>query len=165
MRGFSEYVSYITTKQSIFTGIRMYTLANPVRYALPLLVAFWPIGGLAIRNAIRNRTDWRVKALVLWIVPGSLFFVFVLISAAPYLNFLTAAILLLAVSDSSAAISNRMVITALWNSFVFLVLSPVPSQKLPVNVVNSFVLRTTRSGIKERYSPTLSEMQHLDNLK
>ena len=143
----------------------MYTLANPVRYALPLLVGLWPIAGLAVRNGIRNRTDWRVMALMLWIAPGSLFFVFVLISDAPYLNFLTAAILLLAISDPSVVKPKLMLTAALWNAFVFLILSPIPSHKFSVNVVNSFVLRTTRGAIRQRYSLTLSQMQHLHEVE
>ena len=164
IHGFTVYVSYITRVQSLFSGVRMYTLANPVRYILPLLVGFWPVLVIAVRNAVRNRHDWRVKALILWSVPGSLFFIFVLISDAPYLNYLTAAILLLAIAGPMPA-RKWMAVTAVWNAFVFLVLAPIPSQRLPVNIVNSFVLRTTRGAIKQRYTLKLSQMQHLDNAK
>jgi hypothetical protein len=156
--GVQTYVAHITTFQSIFTGFKMYTLANFVRYFLPLLVAFWPILGIAVLNATRNRKNWRVKALVIWIVPGSLFFLFMLITTAPYLNFLTAAILLLAVSAP-----RMMLVTALWNAIFFLGFGPVPSHNLAVNIVNSFVLRCTRGGIDQRFNATLSQMQHLNN--
>ncbi len=155
---FAAYVAFITTKQSLLTGIRMYTLANPVRYILPMLVGFWPVLGIALVNAFRQRRDWRVQTLLLWIVPGSLFFVLVLMACAPYLNFFTAAILLLAVSSP-----RWMVVTALWNAIVFLAMGPVPSQKLAVNIMNSFVLRCTRGGIEQRYNTILTQMQHLDN--
>jgi hypothetical protein len=149
--------------------VRMYTLANPVRYVLPLVVGFWPVLGIVVRNVIRSRRDWRTKSLLIWIVPGSLFFIFSLISDAPYLNYLTAAILLLAVSaPGNVSISGKwigrlLVVTALSNAFVFLALGPVPSQKLSVNIVNGFVLRCTRGGIEQRYNKTLSQMQHFDN--
>jgi 4-amino-4-deoxy-L-arabinose transferase-like glycosyltransferase len=162
-RAFSTYVEMVSKKQSVLTGVRMYTLANPVRYVLPLLVGFWPVLGLVIRNAIRNYSDWRIKSLLIWIVPGSLFFIFSLISDAPYLNYLTAAILLLAVSAPSKSAGKLLVSTALSNAFVFLALGPVPSQKLSVNIVNGFVLRCTRGGIEQRYNKTLSQMQHFDN--
>ncbi len=164
-QAFATYVKYITKKQSVLTGARMYTLANPVRYFLPLVVGFWPVLGLIVKNAIRNRSDWRVKALLIWIVPGSLFFIFILISVATYLDYLTAAILLLAVSAPSAWVRRLMVVTMLWNAFVFLALGPVPSQRLPVNIMNSFVLRCTRGGIEQRYSKILSQLQHFDNTK
>ena len=96
--GVQTYVAHIATFQSIFTGFKMYTLANFVRYCLPLLVAFWPILGIAVLNSIRNRKDWRVRALVIWIVPGSSVFHFHADYKCALLNFLTAAILLLAVS-------------------------------------------------------------------
>ena len=155
---FAAYVAFITTKQSLLTGIRMYTLANPVRYILPMLVGFWPVLGIALVNAFRQRRDWRVQTLLLWIVPGSLFFVLVLMACAPYLNFFTAAILLLAVSSP-----RWLLVTALWNAIVFLTMGPVPSQKLAVNIMNSFVLRCTRGGIEQRYNTILTQMQHLDN--
>jgi hypothetical protein len=78
-----------------------------------------------------------------------------LISNAAYLVFLSAAILLLAVSAR-----RLMAVTALWNSVVFLALAPIPSQRLAVHVANSFVLRCTRGGIEQRYNKTLSEIQH-----
>jgi 4-amino-4-deoxy-L-arabinose transferase-like glycosyltransferase len=163
VQGFGRYVGQMTRKQSVLTGVRMYTLANPVRYILPLVAAFWPVLGLVFRNAFRSRSDWRIKSLVIWIVPGSLFFLFVLISNAPYLNYLTAAILLLAVFVPGKWIGRLMATTALWNAFIFLALGPVPSDKLPVNIANSFVLRYTRGGIEQRYGAILSEMQHFDN--
>ena len=156
--GVQTYVAHITTFQSIFTGFKMYTVANFVRYVLPLLVAFWPILGIAVLNVVRNWNDWRIKAIVIWIVPGSLFFVLMLITNAPYLNFLTAAILLLAVSAP-----RMMLVTALWNAIVFLGFGPIPSHNLAVNIVNSFVLRCTRGGIEQRFNATLSQMQHLNN--
>jgi len=156
--GVQTYVTHIATVQSIFSGVKMYTLANFVRYSLPLLVAFWPILGMAVLHVVHDWKDWRVRALVIWIVPGSLFFLFMLITNAPYLNFLTAAILLLAVSAP-----RMMLVTAVWNAIFFLGFGPIPSHNLAVNIVNSFVLRCTRGGIEQRFNATLSQMQHLNN--
>ncbi len=163
LKAFATYVTYVSKKQSILTGARMYTLANPVRYVLPLVAGFWPVLGLVFRNAFRNWSDWRIKSLLIWIAPGSLFFIFSLISDAPYLNYLTAAILLLVVSVPSKWTGRLLVVTALSNAFVFLALGPVPSQRLPVNIMNSFVLRYTRGGIEQRYNTILSQMQHFDD--
>ncbi|PSH03139.1 MAG: hypothetical protein CXZ00_13675 [Acidobacteria bacterium] len=148
------YLQYITTCKSILTGVNAYTLANVTRYALPVLVAFWPVIGTAALFVVRNWTDWRVKALVIWIVPGSVFFVLVLITDPTYLNFLSAAVLLLAVTAP-----RNMIITALWNAVLFLAVCPIPSQKLVVNVANCYVLQYTRYGIQHHWSPRLAEMQ------
>lgn len=165
VKEFAAYVTSVSKMQSVLTGVRMYTLANPVRYVLPLVVGCWPVLALVFRNALRSRSDWRIKSLLVWIVPGSLFFIFSLISDAPYLNYLTAAIFLLAVSAPSKWTDRLLVVTALSNAIVFLALGPIPSQKLSVNIVNSFVLRCTRGGIEQRYNTTLTEMQHLDNAR
>ncbi|MGO8759744.1 MAG: glycosyltransferase family 39 protein [Terracidiphilus sp.] len=161
--GFAQYVAFITTKQSMLTGFRMYTLANPVRYILPLIAGFWPILGIALTNMVRTWSDWRTRSLVLWIVPGSLFFVLVLMACAPYLNFLTPAIFLLALMVPRPSLPRWLVVTAVWNAFFFLALGPIPSHKLPMNILNSFVLRCTRGGIEQRYNTILTQMQHLDN--
>lgn len=163
LKAFAAYVTYISRKQSILTGARMYTLANPVRYVLPLFVGFWPVLGLVFRNSFRNWSDWRIKSLLIWIAPGSLFFILCLISDAPYLNYLTAAILLIALSTPGKWTGRLLVVTALSNAIVFLAMGPVPSQKLAVNIMNSFVLRCTRGGIEQRYNKILSQMQHFDN--
>ncbi|MGD0346436.1 MAG: glycosyltransferase family 39 protein [Terracidiphilus sp.] len=149
------YIVKITAMKSVLHGINRYSMANIARFVVPLVAGFWPVLGVAVRNAIRNRSDWRVKAILLWIVPGSLFFVLIFIADAPYLNFLTAAILLLAVSAP-----RWMMVTALWNAVVFLALSPIPSQRLAVNVVNSFVLKYTRGGIQQQDNTPLSAIQN-----
>lgn len=163
LKAFAAYVTYISRKQSILTGARMYTLANPVRYVLSLFVGFWPVLGLVFRNSFRNWSDWRIKSLLIWIAPGSLSFILCLISDAPYLNYLTAAILLIALSTPGKWTGRLLVVTALSNAIVFLAMGPVPSQKLAVNIMNSFVLRCTRGGIEQRYNKILSQMQHFDN--
>lgn len=162
LRDFGDYVSRITTIQSVFTGVRLSTLANFARYFLPLVVGFWPILGIAIRNAVRDRSDWRVLALIIWIVPGSLFFLFSIIDDPEYMNYFTAALLLLAVSSRSK-FPRLLTLTAVWNAVVFLVLSPVPSNNLAVNIVNSFVLRTTHGAIEQRDNRKLSDLEHFDS--
>ena len=163
MHGFSAYVSEITTKQSVLTGIRMYTVANFVRYILPLIVGFWPLLCIAVANSLRNRKDWRVQALWLWILPGSLFFMFVLMACAPYLNHLTPAIFLLVLIAPRPSLARWLIVTVVWNSILFLAISPIPSQKLAVNIMNSFVLRCTWGGVKQQYNTILTQMQHIDN--
>ena len=152
------YVSDIVKVKSILTGVNSYTLGNILRYTVPLLAAFWPVLGFAVLRIVRNWQDWRVKAMVIWIVPGSLFFLLSLITDAPYLNFLSAAILLLAVTAP-----RMMIVTALWNAILFFAISPVPSQKLVVNIANCYVLKYTRYGIQHQWQPNLSQIQKTVN--
>ena len=71
---FGSYVPRITHMQSVLTGVRIYTVANFVRYALMLLAGLWPVLGIGLRNGFRNRHDPRVTALWIWIIPGSFSF-------------------------------------------------------------------------------------------
>jgi hypothetical protein len=165
VRSLVGYVAAIAKERSILSGVRKETVANFARYAIVIFAGFWPVLGLALRSAIHNRNDWRIRALVIWIVPGSLFFLFCTLSLAPYLNLLTAAILLLVVSAPGAWTGRLLIVTALWNAFVFLALSPIPALNLRLNIVNSFVLEYTRGGIEQRYNGFPRQMQSDGNVE
>jgi 4-amino-4-deoxy-L-arabinose transferase-like glycosyltransferase len=154
IRGVLSYTHSIATQKSITSGVNGESMANIARYVLPLLVAFWPVLAAAVLNLTRNWRDWRVQMLALWIVPGSLFFVLSYISDAPYLNFLSAAILLLAVGAP-----RMMAVTAVWNAIVFLGFSPIPSRRLPVNIWNCYVGHFTSYGVRHQWWPNLSALQ------
>lgn len=156
----TAYLEYIVTCKSILTGINGFTLANSARYAIPLLAAFWPVLGPAVLNAVRNWNDWRVMSMVIWIIPGSLFFVLFLITDPTLLNFLSAAILLLAVGSP-----RMMAVTAVSNAVLFLTMAPIPSQKVIVNVADCYVLQYTRYGIQHHSNLRLSEILQTLNRK
>ena len=149
-----SYTQSITTQKSVATKVNAESMANITRYFLPILLAFWPVLAAAALNVGRNRRDWRIQMLVLWIVPGSLFFTLSYISDAPYLNFLTAAVLLLAIGSS-----RMMAVTALCNAVFFLGFSPIPSRRLPVNIWNCFAGHFTSYGVRHQWWPNLSTLQ------
>jgi 4-amino-4-deoxy-L-arabinose transferase-like glycosyltransferase len=153
IRGVLFYARDITTQKSVASGISLW-LANVMRFVVPVLVAFWPVLVAAVLNATRNWQDWRIRMLLVWIVPGTLFFTLSYISDAPYLNFLSAAILLLAIGAP-----RMMAVTALWNAIFFLGFSPIPSRRLPVNVWNCFAGHFTSYGIEHQWWPNLSTLQ------
>jgi hypothetical protein len=146
-------VAGITTSRSVATGVNGKSLANMTRYLLPLLVAFWPVLPAAWANLRQNRDDWRIRMMAIWIVPGSLFFLVSYISDAPYLDFLSAAVLLLAVKAP-----RRMALTAVWNAVLFLSFYPIPSQRLAVNTWNCYVVKYTGYGIRHQWWPNLSDI-------
>ena len=154
MRGALAYILLIMKVRSITTGVNAGTMANVVRYIFPLLVAFWAVLPAATANGFRNRLDWRVQMMLLWILPGSLFFVFSYISDAPYLTFLSAAILLLGLGST-----RMLVVTTIVNAAIFLFLSPVPSQRLLVNTWNIDIGKYTFYGIRNQWQPNLSQVQ------
>jgi hypothetical protein len=150
----TTYIQRIVGQRSILAGVNATSLANVTRYALPLLVAFWPVGMAALLNLIRNWRDWRIRMMLFWIVPGSLFLILSYIGDAPYLNFLSAAILLLAVGSS-----RMMAVTAVWNAALFLIFSPIPSTRFLANVLNCYVGKDTHYAIQHQWQPMLSRVQ------
>jgi hypothetical protein len=132
----------------------MNSVANITRYVFPLLVAFWSILIIAVLNITHHWNDWRIRMLLLWILPGSLFFTLSYMSNAPYLNYLSAAVLLLAVSAP-----RMMVVTAVWNTVLFLGFSPIPSKRLSINVWNCYAVEYTRYAIEHHWDPNLSQVE------
>ena len=154
IQGVFAYSRDIATQKSIATGLNSESLANVMRFFVPFLLAFWPVLTATALTAVRRRQDWRVRMLALWILPGSLFFILSYISDAPYLDFLTAAVLLLAVG-----VPRLMAVTALWNAIFFLGFAPIPSRRLSVNTYNCYAGHFTRYGIEHQWWPNLSTLQ------
>lgn len=152
--GAFNYVNEIVRVKSLLSGINKYSLANVVRYVLPLFIAFWPLPFTALTNIVRNRDQWHIRMLLFWIVPGSLFLTLVLTAHATYLNFFTAAIVLLGLNAP-----RRMLLTAASNIVVFLAFVPIPSHKLVVNVWNCDIGSYTLYAIRNQWQPNLSTVQ------
>jgi 4-amino-4-deoxy-L-arabinose transferase-like glycosyltransferase len=152
--GVRAHMSNIVKTRSILAGVNMNSVANITRYVFPLLVAFWSILIIAVLNITHHWNDWRIRMLLLWILPGSLFFTLSYMSNAPYLNYLSAAVLLLAVSAP-----RMMVVTAVWNTVLFLGFSPIPSKRLSINVWNCYAVEYTRYAIEHHWDPNLSQVE------
>jgi 4-amino-4-deoxy-L-arabinose transferase-like glycosyltransferase len=152
--GTTAYLRRIVGLRSILTGVNSRSMANVARYVLPLAVAVWPVLAVACLSLIRNWKDWRMRMMLVWIVPGSLFFIFSYIADAPYLTFLSAAILLLAVGAP-----RMMAVTAVWNAALFLCFIPIPSQRLLPNVLNCYVGKYTSYALQHHWQPMLSQVQ------
>jgi Dolichyl-phosphate-mannose-protein mannosyltransferase len=156
--GSGNYVHEMLTVLSVFNGITAKSLANCARYIIPIVGAMWPVLFFAIRNAHSNRSDWRVKAIALWIAPASLFFMLLFITVPMYLNFLTAALLLPAVNARRA-----MAVTAAWNFILFTALAPIPSRSVAVDVVDCYVLQYTCFGVKHQTGLRLPDLLNARN--
>jgi 4-amino-4-deoxy-L-arabinose transferase-like glycosyltransferase len=154
IHGAFAYMRNIATQKSIVSGLTSAWLANVTRFVLPLLVAFWLVLPAAMLTVKMRNQDWRIRMLVLWIVPGSVFLALSLAAAAPCLNFLAAAVLLLAIGAP-----RLMFATALWNAAFFLGFSPLPSRYLAINAWNCYAGQFTRYGIEHQWQPSLSAIQ------
>jgi 4-amino-4-deoxy-L-arabinose transferase-like glycosyltransferase len=159
IKGAVDYMRAIATQKSIVSGAGSAWLANLARFMLALLVAFWLVLPAALQTVKMRNQDWRIRMLLLWIVPGSVFLALSWMPAAPCLNFLSAAVLLLALGAP-----RRMFFTALWNTAFFLGFSPLPSRYLAINAWNCYAGPFTRYAVEHQWQPSLSAMQGTNSL-
>jgi 4-amino-4-deoxy-L-arabinose transferase-like glycosyltransferase len=82
-----------------FGKINVYTIANALRFFLPLVLALGP----ALYFLPRARNVW----LWLWVLPASIFFLLVFISDAPYLNCVIGGYILLCLVGLSSSQTMR----------------------------------------------------------
>lgn len=161
-----EYTKGITSMYSIIArGLNYRSLANIVRFFLPLVAAFWLLVPLVARTC-RYFHYREVQLLWLWVLPGSLFFVFVFITDAPYMNFLTGAVILLAAigCGRSQPRLTRIVFMALiaWNVALFLLFTPFQSQNFSTKVLNTYVGKYTLHGLQHHVAHNLSDVVDRD---
>ncbi len=86
----------------VFGKVNVYTIANALRFFLPLALALGPLAFFIFRA--RNLWLW------VWAIPGSIFFLLLFISDAPYLNCLLGGYILLCLVGLSQSESNRVAV-------------------------------------------------------
>lgn len=156
--GVMAYMRRIMERRSIVRGINAGSMANVVRYFLPVTAAFWPVLPASFLCVIRRWKDWRIRMILFWIVPGSAFFILSSMGGAPYLTFLSAAILLLALGSP-----RMMAVTAVWNIVLFLGFTPIQRRNLVVDVLNCYIGEDTNYGIRHQWQPLLSSVDKLNS--
>jgi hypothetical protein len=103
-----------------------YTISNAIRFFLPLAVALGPAAVYLLRSG-KAAAIW----LWVWVLPGSLFFLLLFISDAPYLNHLLGGLVLLCLVGMGASTSQRLaagvlVCSILINLTFYLGFHPLP---------------------------------------
>ena len=159
---FTGYVSNIIAMRSVFAqGINRLTLANMLRVFVPLVFAFAPFALLPVARQ-HMRLDVESRKLLLWILPGLAFFLLIYCSDAPYLDFMTAPIILFIflvfknANKQLLAICSSTCIAI--NTCFFLFFSPVVSQNLAMNVINCYAGRYSLFSLRHRVSRNLSDV-------
>jgi hypothetical protein len=106
--------------------------------------------------------------LWLWITPGACFLLLIYMSDAPYLNFLTAAALLLAMAEvqlRGGALGRLLLACCIaWNVAFYLQFRPLPGNSLTADVVNIYSGKYTWYGVKNRWQTNLSEVRKVSSL-
>lgn len=158
------YLGQITTDVSVLAnGINFRSMANVARFAVPLTMAFGPLLALTLKSFRRLRNPV-VALLWLWIIPGAAFLVLCYMSDAPYLDFLTAPVLLLIMMElerSKRRAANILLGSCIaWNVAFFVFFLPVRTNSFPCAVVDTYAGKYTRYGVVHQWEPNLSELEH-----
>lgn len=169
--GASSAVAYsgkITAEVSpLFRGITYRSLANVTRFLVPLALAFCPLLPSIFRTLAKLRNE-SVKLMWIWIVPGSAFMVLFYMADAPYLTFMTAAVLLLAMKqlDSVPPRLGTLLLASclVFNMAFFWSFVPIRSKSLAVNVLNVYAGKYTRFALRNQWQPNLSDLVNRDTL-
>ncbi len=143
------YTANVTTVVSVLHGVNNGWEANVLRLVLPLLTGL----GLIIAGAFRawDKTD---VLLVVWIAPGLLFFCLSYVSDAPYLDYFTAACILLC----ARGVSSRTLLAATaLNTVIFLFAAPMRTHAFPVKIFNHYVLKYTLAETRNHRTGNLSQ--------
>jgi 4-amino-4-deoxy-L-arabinose transferase-like glycosyltransferase len=149
----------------LLSGFSPYAGADVLRYFLPLGVALFPLLPLALKN---NKDVF----LWLWILPGTLFFLLIYISEAPYLDFLLAPFLILAATNVMFSERKRVLlfsICAVINVIFYLAWHPVvfsnPHLQSAEYVFEAYLGRHTYWSVQHHYQPILRELLRIPGFK
>ena len=143
------------------SGFSSYALANVLRYVLPLGLALLPVLVLMLRRRAE-------PMLWLWILPGSIFFLLVYVSDAPYLDYLVAPFLILAATNTSVPEKRKILLFAACaavNLIFYLGCRPVtfsnPKLQTAEYLFEADLGKYTWYDVQHHYQPLARELLHL----
>ncbi len=112
----------------VFGKFNLYTISNTIRFFLPLALALGPAAYFIFYA-------WNRKHMQLWawVLPGSVFFLLVVIADAPYLDCLLGGFILLCLLGMEACRSRRLAAAALICSILVNILFYVEFRPLPLS--------------------------------
>ncbi len=148
----------VATGAMAFGHLNPYTVSNLLRYVLPLSLALGP----AVLVIGRARSSIS-KQLWMWVLPGSVFFVFVYISDAPYLNCILGGVLLLGLLGLDTLKSPRLaamviICSSLLNVSFYLGFRPIPARRTVGLVLNKDLGMYSYFAVRNRTMFRLRDM-------
>jgi len=149
----------------LFSGFSPYAAADVLRYFLPLGLALFPLLPLAFKSK-------KDVFLWLWILPGTLFFLFIYISESPYLDFLLAPYLILAATNALVSERRKVLLflfCAAFNLVFYFGWRPVafsnPRLQSAEYVVEAYLGRHTYWCVQHHYQPVARDLLHFPPFK
>jgi len=145
----------------LVVGFSRFALSNAIRVLIPFVMAIFPLLGLILGN--RKQTF-----LWIWILPGMAFFLLIYLGQASYLDYLLAALVILAVTNPRASDRKkvwRLAICAALNVVFYFAWRPIefrnPALQVAEYVLEADAGKFSYYGVQHHYEPRLSQLLHL----
>ncbi len=156
-RNTGEQLSGVAVGAIALGRLNLYTLSNALRFLLPLALALGPVGLFLI--PVRN---WLAERLWLWVLPGSLFFLLIYISDAPYLDCLLGGFILIGLLGLNSCRNQRLAVAALTlsiaiNTCFYLGYRPIRSRSGAAAVINKDLGMYSYYAVRNRIMFRLQE--------
>jgi 4-amino-4-deoxy-L-arabinose transferase-like glycosyltransferase len=139
-------------------GFSPYSLSNVMRLVVPFVLALFPILSLIFGN--RKQTF-----LWIWIIPGMAFYLLIFFPEGPYLGYMLAALMLLAVTNPATPDQKKvwlLTICAVVNITFYFAWRPMkcPNHTLQIAeyVIDADAGKHTYYGVQHHYAPRLSQL-------
>ncbi len=149
---FGRYIDIVRPVSLLFSGFTPRPIGNVVRVLLPLFAAFW----MLIPTLWFDRSRFVNRMLVIWMVPGLVFFLFVYMADPPYLTYVTAAIVLLAaLSRQRPPALGLLILCAVFNISLFFGATPLRASGRVDEALNFYVVKYCQYGIQHQWKSTI----------
>jgi hypothetical protein len=155
-RNFSSQIASIADGVLV-VGFSPYALSNVVRLAVPFVLALFPLLSLIFG-------DRKQTFLWIWSLPGMAFYLLIFFSEGPYLGYMLAALILLAVTNSTTPDQKKawlLAACAAVNIAFYFAWRPMKfsnhTLQVAEYVIDADADKHTYDGVQHHYAPTLSQ--------
>jgi hypothetical protein len=136
----------------LLCGVTPGSVLNMVRVLLPMCFAFWMFLPSIFMDGRKNLKT----VLILWILPGLSFLLFVYMADADYLTFCTGSLILaVALRENVRLAVSMLLVCFVWNTGLFLSFSPLSGDGNVGQLVNFYVVKYCHYGIIHHWTSTL----------
>lgn len=149
----------------LVVGFSRFALSNAIRVLIPLVFGIFPLLDLILRNG-------KQAFLWIWILPGLAFFLLIYLGEASYLDYLLAALVILA--STSPRVTDRkklwrFAVCAALNVAFYFVWRPIQFRnhmlQVAEYVIEADAGKFSYYGIQHHYEPTLSQLLHVQGYR
>ncbi len=162
---FSQLAGVNRDVSMLRAGLTPRAFANALRFLAAVAASVNVLLPFALFQAWRSRSRRETKLLLAWVAPGSMFFLLIYMSDAPYIAYMAAAWLLLAgffCLELPRKRASALLITYTVVSITqMLALRPVAPATFLRRVADAYVLEYSAWAVRNRYHKNLSDLERV----